>query len=232
MPRLVAPQLETELSQGDVFQQTWDDDRTPSLGSVIVLSEACEIDNCDSVLFAPFVRDDETEAGLLANVTGGKVWRAFHVAELGQPGWADLRRTSHAPKQLFTSRLDRREASLTPEGRTALAGWMFAFLTHEKPPAAKYFRDSAGVVWDVWEVTAKDVGRTAAQVRQQVPGTMAAGWLCFTSPRAHKRLVPSAVGWQYYTDEQLEQLTQQATAADLQPHCVAAEQAAKARAGA
>lgn len=188
------------------------------------------MDNCESVLYAPFVRDDETEAGLLANITGGRVWRAFHLSELARPGWADLRHSSNGAKQLFASRLDRREASLTPEGRTALAGWMFAFMTHEKPPAAKYFRDSVGVVWDVWEVTAKDVGRTAAQVRQQVPASMAAGWLCFTSPRAHKRLVPAAEGWQYYNDGQLEQLVQQATAADQQPHCVAAEQAAKARA--
>lgn len=230
MPTLVANQLDPELSQGDVFPEGWDADRAAPLGSVIVLSEGCEIENAPTVLVAPLIRDHQTAEGegFLGDVKRGRVWRAFHIAELEQPGWVNLRGCRFIDKELLESRLERRECSLSSLGRMALAGRVFAFLTHTLPPAGKYFRASDGVIWDVWEVRPKDVGRLASQFKGKISEKLASGWLYFSCARGARRLAPAPEGWQYFTDQQLSGLAEKADPADPKDaFASAAEQAAR-----
>lgn len=224
---LFATQLDAQLSQGDVFGPDWDNDRAPSMGSVIVVSEGCDIENSpDTVLVAKTLPDGETEPGLLANIRGGRVWRALHIEELGM--WVNLRTIQPAPKEHFEGRLDRRLASMTPEGRNALAGKVFAFLTHRLPPRLRYFRDDSGVVWDAWEVRPIDIARLEDQFRRRVSPELLGGWLFMTSPVGSRRLSAYPFGWQYLPDEAMRALLQQATPADPRDAAaLAADQAAR-----
>ncbi len=219
MPLFTA-QLDPQLSQGDVFRPDLDNDRAPALGSVIVISWGSEIDKSDTILVADTPPDGETEAGLLAQIRGGHVWRALYLGEIGR--WIDLRTIRAVEKGLFLQRLDRRLRSMTPEGRNAVAGAIFAFLTRRRPPRRKYFRDDHGVVWDAWEVRRRDIDRFEGHSPERVGPALTNGWLSMACPAESRRLAPFPFGWQYLPDPDLIALLHQATAADPQDNAAAA----------
>src|SRR5574341_458304 len=212
---LFTAQLDPQLSQGDLFRPDWDSDRAPALGSVVIISENCDVENSpDTILVADAVADAQTEAGLLAHIRGGKVWRAFHLAQFGR--WINLRSTRPVQKQLFDGRLDARLASMTPEGQNALAGKMFSSLTHRLPPTQRYFRDAQGVVWDAWEVRRKDIDQHDGTSPTRVAAALVTGWVAMATPTETRRLAPCPFGWQYLPETGLQMLLQQAAVADQQ----------------
>ncbi len=209
---LFTAQLEPQLSQGDVFRSDWDNDRNPAMGSVIVVSWGSEIDNSDTIHVADTPADADTEAGLRTQIQGGNVWRALHLAEIQR--WINLRTLRPVDKTLFIERLDRRLRSMTNEGRNAMAGALFAFLTRRRPPRLKYFRDEHGVVWDAWEVFRKDIGKFEAKFPQRVAPPLVNGWLAMACAAESRRLAPFPFGWQYLPDPELQLLLQQADPVD------------------
>jgi hypothetical protein len=210
---LFTAQLEARLSQGDLFASDWDNDRTPSEGSVIVLSEGCDIDYTSvTVLVAATFPEADTEGGLMNNIRGGRVFWALHLE--GMTRWVSLRTTHPIPKTFLQTRLDRRLCSMTPAGRMALAGKFFSFLTHSRPPKGRYFRDEQGVVWDVWEVKPIDIARLEDQFRKKVSPALGNGWLFMTSSRGSRRLISFPFGWQYLPDKEMAALLKAATPVD------------------
>ncbi len=223
--KLFTAQLEARLSQGDLFASDWDNDRAPSEGSVIVLSEGCDIDYSPvTVLVAATFPEAETEGALMNNIRGGKVFWALHLE--GMARWVSLRTTHPIPKTLLQTRLDRRLCSMTPAGRIALAGKVFSFLTHSLPPKGRYFRDEEGVTWDAWEVRAKDIDRLEDQFRKKISPTLTNGWLFMTSARGSRRLVPFPFGWQYLPDKEMALLLRAATPVDPKDGLASAADAA------
>lgn len=229
---LFAAEIEEELSQGDVFRSGWDKDREANAcPPVLVLSEECEIDKAPTVLVADVEAEATTEGGLWSNLIGGRVWHALYLPGCAEPGWANLRKTHPVPKEQLIEVMDRRLHSMTPMGRDILAGKYHSFLTHSLPPTHTYFRDSQGVVWDVWGVSAKQVGRYQTKVRGPVPAEFATGWLVFSCYAQHRRLAPVRLGWQYASDAQYETLCSLAAPADMTDvACLAIEQGARAEA--
>ncbi|SRR6266851_5586448 len=217
---LFTAQLDVQLSQGDVFRPDWDNDRDPALGSVIVISWGSEIDKSDTVLVADAPADGHTGTGLLAGIQGGKVWHAFYLAEVNR--WANLRTIRPVAKHLFDGRLDRRLRSMTPEGRNALAGAIFSFLTRTRPPRRRYFTDSQSVVWEAWEVRLKDINQFQGRSPLRVAAALANGWLSMVSSTEARRLVPLPLAWQTLPDAGLAALTQQAALADPQDQAATA----------
>lgn len=72
----------------------------------------------------------------------------------------------------------------------------------------KEFRDSTGVVWQVWSVTAEVLDkRTAAEDYMR---DWQDGWLCFEHPGARKRLAQFPPDWEELPDTALESLLGQA----------------------
>ena len=72
------------------------------------------------------------------------------------------------------------------------------------------FRDSDGVVWQVWTVTADVLDkRTAAEDYMR---DWQDGWLCFEHSGARKRLAQFPPDWEKMGDEQLQALLDQAQA--------------------
>jgi hypothetical protein len=209
---LFTAQLDPQLSQGDLFRPDWDDDRDLVVGSVIVISWGSEIDKSDTILVADTTADGETEQGLLASIRGGKVWHGLYLPEVGR--WINLRTIRPLAKVPFIERLDQRSRSMTPEGRAAIAGAVFAFLTRRSPPRKKYFRDEQGVIWDAWEVRRKDIESFQGKFPQRVGAALANGWLGLTSAAESRRLAPCPFGWQYLRDPETIALLQQAAAID------------------
>jgi hypothetical protein len=81
------------------------------------------------------------------------------------------------------------------------------------------FTDSTGTSWRVWEVfpTRAEVLTTADTFsRSSLKETpFANGWLCFESSETKRRLAPIPSGWEFGTDDALEQLCQQAAVVPL-----------------
>src|SRR2546427_757208 len=212
---LCTAQLEPQLSQGDVFNPDWDNDRAPtSLGSVIVISWGSEIDKSDTIHVADTIAEADAEAGMLANILGGRVWNAAHFTEIHR--WVNLRTIRPVARNLFgDDRLDHRMCSMTPGGRLVLVGRIFSFLTRTLPLRRRYFRDGHGVVWDAWEVRRKDIDQFEGRHAQRVAVELASGWLSMVSPAETRRIAPLPIGWQHLPDAELAALAQQAPLADL-----------------
>jgi hypothetical protein len=209
---LFTAQLDPQLSQGDVFRPDWDNDRATTIGSVIVISWGSEIDKSDTILAADTPADADTDPGFLANVQGGKVWRALYLQEIRR--WIDLRTIRPVDKVPFIERLDRRLRSMTTEGRNAVSGAIFAFLTRRRPPRLKYFRDEHGVVWDAWEVRRKDIDQFEGKFPQRVAPALENGWLAMACPGESRRLATFPFAWQYLPDPDIIALLQQAAPID------------------
>lgn len=70
------------------------------------------------------------------------------------------------------------------------------------------FKDSDGVVWQVWTVTADVLDkRTAAEDYMR---EWQDGWLCFEHPGARRRLAQFPADWEAMPDEKLQLLLNQA----------------------
>ena len=66
--------------------------------------------------------------------------------------------------------------------------------------AARTFEDSAGTVWEVFEV------HRASEAPRGVSPGLERGWLSFVSPSEKRRLAPFPAGWQAASDRELAQL--------------------------
>jgi hypothetical protein len=76
----------------------------------------------------------------------------------------------------------------------------------------RHFEDSAGDVWDVWDVHPEDAGLgrrptppsaqrlDASADRPSLAQELAAGWLCFQSPRERRRFAPIPPHWHELPD--------------------------------
>jgi hypothetical protein len=225
---LFANDLEGVLSQGDTYRPDWADDRTPREGSVIVLSEGCDIDKAPTVLVATVELEADTERQLFDNVRAGRVWHGLHLEGLTPGGWVNLRKTRPLDKELLSGRLDRRIASMLAPARAALAGKMFSFLTRSLPRPVRYYVDEQGCVWSVAEVTRKHVARVEDQVRQRLQSPLNEGWLCFQAPTSSRRLNPVPHGWQFASDDSLKQMLATADGATTPTaHVLTAEEIAR-----
>lgn len=74
--------------------------------------------------------------------------------------------------------------------------------------AARTFEDSAGTVWEVFEVH-----RASEAPRGVTPG-LERGWLSFVSPLEKRRLAPFPVAWDTASDRELAQLCSRARIAN------------------
>ena len=229
---LFTAQLDPQLSQGDLFAADWDNDRTPHRGSVIVLSEGCDIEHSpETVLVAVAEDEGASDPTFVSNVKKGKVFWAFALEGMGR--WANLRTTYPESKVALQAKLSSRLCSMTENGRVALATKYFSFLTHSKPPKCKYFRDDVGVVWDVWAVDEKDHLRLEDQFKKKLNASLVGGWLCFSSSKGTFRLVGFPEAWQFLPDVELTKLLRQSTEASSKDGlALAAEAAARQRANA
>ena len=133
---MFAPQLDPELSPGDIFGRDWDNDRAVRLGPVVVFSHGCEVDKCQTVHVASLVSDSDTDPSLLGNIRSGRVWHALYLPGCAEPGWINLRTLRPMERQLLLERLDRRLHSMTDVGRNAIATKFFQFLTRTLPAAS------------------------------------------------------------------------------------------------
>ena len=81
----------------------------------------------------------------------------------------------------------------------------------------RQFTDSAGTVWDVWDVHPTTAARTLANLcleagdptdggRNPVAPALADGWLCFSHGVERRRLAPIPSGWTDLPEGDLEHL--------------------------
>ena len=90
--------------------------------------------------------------------------------------------------------------------------------------AHRQFTDSAGNVWDVWDVYPTAATRTLAEfyprLQTAAPGadpchavapSLAGGWLCFEQAEERRRLAPIPDAWDQLSGDRLEQLRDCAT---------------------
>lgn len=77
--------------------------------------------------------------------------------------------------------------------------------------ATRTFTDSAGTVWQAWNVVPGENLDWPAHARSHLPSALADGWLCFESQAEKRRLHPIPGGWEESSD------------ADLAAYCASAE---------
>lgn len=136
MPGLFADALDPQLSQGDIFPPDWDYDQRQRLGPLLLLSHSCEVDKSTAVLAADIVTDLQTPAGLLGDIRRGRVFHTFYLEGSTFGGWANLRTARPIDCALLRSHVARRTQPMSEEGRAALAGKFFSFLTRALPPSS------------------------------------------------------------------------------------------------